>query len=190
MILQIIRTFNWIDLVMAALMIRALYIGIKRGFADEMLHLLGLFLSIFIIFQYYPVLGNFLESKIFFKPKLADSLAFIFLWVLTAAIAKLVRFGIHTLLKVEARSLFDKGGGLVVAIFQGLLVCSLVLWFMRTTGSEYVIRNISSSFSSSRLAKIAPSVYRNTFNGFVAKYFPREKINQDVLSHEKDSLRK
>ncbi|MDP8263900.1 MAG: CvpA family protein [Candidatus Aceula lacicola] len=175
---------------MAALIIRSLYIGIKRGFADEMLHLLGLFLSIFIIFQYYPALGNFLESKIFFKSTLANSLAFVFLWILTAIVAKLVRFGIHTLLKIEARSLFDKGGGLVVAIFQGLLICSLALWFMRTTGSEYVIRNIGSSFSSSRLAKIAPTVYRTTFNGIIAKYFPKERINQDVLSHKKDSLKK
>ncbi|MDD3375653.1 MAG: CvpA family protein, partial [Candidatus Omnitrophica bacterium] len=153
------------------------------------LHLLGLFLSIFIIFHYYPVIGNFLESKAFFKTTLANSAGFIILWILTALIAKLVRFGIYTVLRIEANSLFDKTGGLILAVLRGLLICSLVLWFMRTTASEYVIRNINSSFSSSKLVKIAPSVYQKIFDGFVVKYFPKEKINQDVLFHKKDSLK-
>ncbi len=189
MILKIIRTLNWIDLIMLALMIRSLYIGIKRGLVDEILHLLGVFLSVFVVFHYYSIFGNFLENKIFFKSALADSIAFVLLWISVAVISKLIRFGIHTLFRVEARTLFDKAGGLVFGIVRGLLICSLALWLLRVTTNEYVVRNISSSFSSSRLAKIAPSVYRITFEGFIVKYFPKEKINQDVLLHKKDSLK-
>ncbi len=187
MILQIIKSFNWVDIVVFAVMIRAVYIGIKRGFTDEVLHFLGVLVAIFVIFHYYPACTSFLESKIFFKSSMASSLAYLFLWITVSIVAKISRIGILALFKVEARSLVNKIGGVLIAVARGLLVCSLLLWFLLTTGSEYFSKNIRSSYSGSRIIKIAPIFYQETFKWVIVKYFPKERINEAVLMKNKDS---
>lgn len=91
--------------------------------------------------------------------------------------------------KIEAKSFFDKLGGLSIGILRGLLVSSLLLAFFMTTSSEYLVRNVKGSYLSSRVAPLAPSVYKFVFKGFVSKYFPNEKMNQEIFGSE-DAIQK
>jgi len=182
MILETVQKFNWVDIVIATVMIRALYAGFKRGFISEVLHLLAVIVAIFIVFHYTPVCMQFLENSIFFKPHIARSVTFIFLWALVALASKFIRGAIFLLFKVEAKTFLDKFGGIVVSAARGLLVCSLMLWFLFAVGNEYITRTINSSYISPRVVNLAPDVYRGIFNTVVAKYFPNEHMKQDFSS--------
>jgi uncharacterized membrane protein required for colicin V production len=188
MLLEIIQKLNWIDLVIVIVMLRALYIGLKRGCVNEILQLLAIVAAILIVFHYYPFCSRFLENRIFFKAEIAKSLTFFVLWVVVALVSTFVRGGVYLLFKIEAKSFFDKIGGLAIAIVRGALIASLILSLFMTTGSEYLSRNIKSSFLSPRVAPLAPDVYKFVFKEFVSKYFPNEKMNQDFLGSDQEPV--
>jgi len=182
MLLEIVQKLNWIDIVIIIIALRALYIGLKRGFVSEIFHLFAVLAAIFVIFHYYPLCSKFLESKIFFKLGIAKAVAFVAIWVAVALVAKFVRDGVNMLFKIEAKSFIDKFGGLIVAVGRAALVCSLLLCFFMVTETEYLSRNIQGSYFSSNVIKLAPDVYRGMHKVFVSKYFPNEKINPDVVA--------
>lgn len=184
---DIIQKFNWVDILIAVIMIRALYIGFKRGFINEALHLLAVILSIFVVFHYTPVCVQFLENSIFFKPQFARGATFVFLWALVALIAKFARGALLLLFKIEAKTFIDKVGGIAVSVVRGLLVCSLTIWLLAAAGNEYVTRTINGSYTSSSVINLAPDVYRGIFNIVVAKYFPNEHMRQEFLLNKEKS---
>jgi len=187
MLLEIIQKLNWIDVVIVVVMLRAFYIGLKRGCVNEIFQLMAVFASIFVVFHYYPFCSRLIENRVFLKPEIARSVTFFVLWALVALVCKFIRDGVCLIFKIEAKSFFDKFGGLSVGLIRGLLVSSLLLSLFTTTGSEYLIRNIKGSYFSSRVAPLAPSVYKFVFKGFVNKYFPNEKMNQDIFAVEQDT---
>ncbi|MDP8265434.1 MAG: CvpA family protein [Candidatus Aceula meridiana] len=189
MALEIIHKLNWVDLVIGIVLVRAIYIGLKRGFVDEVFHLIAVVATIFITFHYYPELSRFLEGRAFFKSAMANTIAYLFLWGIVSLIAKLVRDGIRILFKIETKSLINKTGGLIVALCRAALTCSLVVWFLFITTNEYAGRTANASFSGKRFAQVGSVTYKKIFTGLVEKYFPSEIINQDVILSRRDSLR-
>jgi uncharacterized membrane protein required for colicin V production len=169
---------------MLALMIRAVYIGLKRGFISEALNLVALVITIFVVFHYTPVCAQFLENKILFKSSVAKAVTFVSLWALVALAAKFVCGAIFLLFKIEAKSFLDKFGGIVVSLVRGILVCSLVLWLFLVTGSDYITRTVKGAYASPRIVNFAPDVYRGIFNIAVSKYFPNERMKQDFLTNQ------
>lgn len=185
---EIIQKFNWVDILILTLMIRALYIGFKRGFINEILHLLALVASIFVVFHYTPLCVKYLESSIFFKPQFARAMTFIFLWGLVSLLAKFARGALLLVFKVEAKSFLDKIGGVAIAAVRGLLLCSLTLWLLVSTESAYAIRTINGAYTSKYVVQWAPNVYKGIFDTVVAKYFPNEHLSQDFfIAKEKPS---
>jgi len=190
MLLDIIQKLNWIDVVIIVVMLRALYIGLKRGCVNEIFQLMAVLAAIFIIFHYDHFCSKFLENRIFFKPEIAQGVTFFALWALIALVCKFVRDGVSLVFKIEAKSFFDKIGGLSVAFIRGAFVASLLLALFTTTGSEYLSRNIQGSYFSSQIAPLAPSVYKFVFKGFINKYFPNEQMSQGVVASEHETVQK
>jgi len=188
-LLEIIQKLNWIDVVIILVVLRAFYIGLKRGCVNEIFQLMAILASIFVVFHYYLFCSSLLVNRVFLKSEIAKSLTFLVLWALVALVSKFVRGGVSLMFKIEAKSFFDKLGGLSIGILRGLLVSSLLLAFFMTTSSEYLVRNVKGSYLSSRVAPLAPSVYKFVFKGFVSKYFPNEKMNQEIFGSE-DAIQK
>ena len=186
MILDTIQQVNWVDLVMGVLLARALFVGLKRGFIDEALHLIGVVITIYIVFHYYPLISGFLENRIGFQQATANAIAYLTLWGIVTLISKLVREGLHLLLRVEAHSFINRIGGLLLATARGVLVCSLVSWFLVLGGNEYVKKNTHDSLGAPLTLQFASKTYKGIFNGLIVKYFPREKLNTDVLVRNRD----
>lgn len=183
---EIVQKLNWIDIVLIIVILRALFVSLKRGFVNELLQLLAVLAAICVVLHYYPFCSRFLENRVFVKAEIARSVTFLSLWVLVALVCKFVRSGIHLLLKIDAKSAIDKIGGLGVGLVRGVLVSSLLLSFFATTGLEYLSRHIQGSYLSPHVAPLAPGFYRVVFNEVVVKYFPDEKMNQDLLGSRKE----
>ncbi|HOD12771.1 MAG TPA: CvpA family protein [Candidatus Omnitrophota bacterium] len=181
MLLETISKFNWIDIVIIMIALRALYIGLKRGFVSELFHLLAMIVVIFAVFHYYPLCARFLEKQIFFKLGIAKAMAFVAIWIVVALIAKFVRDGVNMVFKIEAKSFIDKFGGLFLACGRAMLVSSLMLCFFSTMQIEYLSRHIQRSYFSPKIITFAPDIYRGIYNTLISKYFPNEKINPDVV---------
>jgi uncharacterized membrane protein required for colicin V production len=185
---ETIQKLNWIDVLIVVVILRALYIGLKRGFVNEIMQLVAILAATFIAFHYYPLCSHFLEKRFFLKPEIGKGVMFLVLWAVVALVSKFVRSGVYLLFKIEAKSFLDKAGGLSVALIRGFLIASLVLSLFATAGLEYLDRNIQSSYCSSYVAPLAPGFYRFVFKEFIAKYFPNEKMNRNLLGFSEEPV--
>ncbi|MFA5059025.1 MAG: CvpA family protein [Candidatus Omnitrophota bacterium] len=178
---EIIKSLNWIDILVGLIAVRIIYIGIKNGFVTELFKLLAVVSSIFISLHYYTKLADFLNEKIHLSLSVAEFIAFGSLWVIVMVVFKFLRDGFLMLLHIEAHSVLDRWGGLVLSVVRALLLCSLTLLFLTVTGVEYFKKNIDKSLTGERLLSLSPKIYEVSFNGLVKKFFPDEEINGAAL---------
>ena len=179
--MEIVNSLNWVDIFMGVILIRAIYIGIRRGFVIEILKLIGVLFAIFISLHYYSGISTFLQNKVHLPKAPADFFSYGFLWAVVILIFKFIREGLTILFKVEAHSAFDKWGGLVLSLVRGLFLCSLMVLFLRLSTIEYLTRNLERSLSASRLVSLAPRFYEACYDNFISKFFPSEELNKSVF---------
>ena len=178
---EIINRLNWIDLLMGLILIRAIYIGIKRGIIIEIFKLIGVLFSIFIALHYFSAVSKFIQDKVHVPPGPADLFSYSILWGIVMSVFKFIRDGFTMLFKVEAHSVFDRWGGLLISIVRGLLLCSLTALFLRMSGVEYFVKNLEKSLTAVKLVSVSPKVYEASYDKFVSKFFPSEEVNKSVF---------
>lgn len=177
-----IYSFNWIDILMTAILIRAIYIGLKRGIVVELFKLTGALFAVFIALHYFSEISRFLQQKVHLPQAAADLFSFGVLWGVVILAFKFIRDGFGMLFKMEAaHSALDKGGGLGVCIIRALLLCSLTVLFLRASAVVYFTKNLKQSVTATRVAPLAPDLYEATYNHFISKFFPTEELNKDAF---------
>ncbi len=189
---QMLAKINWVDILIVLVSVRIIYVGIKNGFIMELFKLGGVVFAIFISFHYYTKLSQILQNHSGISHGTADFLCFGFLWGVVVLIFKFIREGLMLVFKVEALSLVDQWGGLLLSIIRGALTGSLVLVFLQVSGVEYWKNHARKSFFSPYLAQLSPKCYEAAYERIVSKFFPTEKLNPAVLklkSETKDPKR-
>lgn len=178
---EILSSLNWIDILMAVIVLRAVYVGIKNGFVIEMFKLISILLAVFIILHYYSGISKYIQEKAHLPQGSSDLICFGLLWALVVIIFKFVRDGFTVLFKVQAHSILDRWGGLLVCIFRAALVCSLTILLLRVSDIDYFVKNLQKSLSAPKLVWWSPRVYETCYEGFVSKFFPNETLNKSVF---------
>lgn len=181
MVAEILRNFNWIDILMVCIIVRVVYIGFKNGFIIELFKILTIVFAIFITLHYYSRLGYFLSDKFSFIRVSFDVLSFCLLWLLVIGFFKLIRDGVLLLLKIEAHPLFHKWGGLLLGVFRSVMTCSLLFLLLAVIQSNYIVQISKNSFVRPYLNDLAPDIYRGFYDTLITKFFPGEKLNQKVF---------
>lgn len=179
--MEIVSSLNWVDILAGIILIRAIYVGIRRGFVVEILKLIGVLCAIFIALHYYTGVSAFLQSKVHLPKAPSDFFSYGFLWAIVILIFKFIREGLTILFKIEAHSVFDKWGGLVLSLVRGLLLCSLTILLLRLSTIEYLTKNLERSLSAGRLVNLAPQFYESCYDNLVSKFFPSEELNKFVF---------
>ena len=178
---KMLTQVNWMDILIVLVSVRIIYTGIKHGFIIEFFKLIGVFSALFITFHYYTGLAKILEDHTAVPESFADFLCFGLLWAAVILAFKLIRDGLMLLFKVEAVSLVDQWGGLLLSILRGALTGSLILIFLQVSGMEYWKNNAKKSFFNPYLGGLSPEIYKATYDGMVSKFFPTEKLNLAVF---------
>ena len=181
MFLDFLKNINWVDILMMVIFIRIIYIGAKTGFVTEFLKLLGICGVTFVALHYYSSLGELLADKVPFLSPWADLIMFGVLWALFVFAFKLVRDGLLLIFKIEAHSVLNRWGGIVIAIGRGLIICSLVLLSFHISGVTYFKKNVERALTHPFLLVVSLRIYQGIFDGVVSKFFPEEKLNLDVF---------
>lgn len=179
--MEFLSNLNWVDVLIGAVIVRAAYIGAKKGLIVEIFKLGGIFCTVFITLHYFSSLSGFFQNKINFSEGMGNVISYLFLWLLGMLVFKFIRDGFTMLFHIEAHSLFNKWGGLILSLLRALLLCSLVVVFLRVSDIKYFMDNTERSFSASHVVRVAPKVYEATFNGFISKFFPTEELNENAF---------
>ncbi|HOW35867.1 MAG TPA: CvpA family protein [Candidatus Omnitrophota bacterium] len=174
---EVVKSINWIDILVAAIIIRIIYVGFKRGFVVELFKLIGVVLAVFVTLHYFSTFSQSLQDSAHFPAGIANIVAYGMLWGAVILVFKLVRDGLLVLLKIEAHSALDKWGGVILAAGRSVLLASLTLLFLSAATIGYFTKNLEKSLVSSRVVRVAPGLYEGIYDGIVVKFFPEEKLN-------------
>lgn len=158
---------NWVDLVLAAVIVFNVGLGIAHGIFREVLSLAGIVIGIFAGIKGYEAIGWHVEGFLGTGPGVANLVAFVLIF---AVIVGVFYYLGHLLHKAAAKlfvSWLDRTGGGVFGVVKGLLfasVISLVLALFPFT--DKLENDLNTSIIGPQVVKFAPALY-GTVMGWV-----------------------
>lgn len=192
MVLEIIKQFNWLDVFVIILLLRISYASIKSGFFTSLFNLLGAVFACYIALHYYVHLGDFCQAYIPTPPNIPleiwDLFAFLALGMLGYAVFIILRETFFRFIKAEAVSLLNKWGASILGIARGLLLISMMIFFLSIPVINYFEDSVKKSFFSKDLIKVSTSTYAFLWNNLVSKFRPQDKFNHVVFELQSEVL--
>jgi uncharacterized membrane protein required for colicin V production len=183
MLMDFFIGLNWIDILMAVIFARIVYIGVKKGFVVEFFKFWGVLFSVFLTLHYYSVLADWLATQVSFAgPKEIRIFVFLCIWLFLTFVFKLVREGLTALFTVQPHPLLEKWGGGCLAVLRGMLICSLTFFALLLSLNPDVLKLSEKSWSKYTVGSLASHIYFSTYWAAVIKFFPAEPVNQEALA--------
>lgn len=183
MLTDILKQIGWIDVLVAILFVRICYIAVKNGFSTEFFKFLGTLLAIYLSLHYYTALSDFVQKRFTRELIPLEFLDFI-CFVLLAEVGYLLFFILRAtflrLVTIEAVSMLNHWGGLLIGIARSLLFIGIVIYALTISSVSYFKDSVARSYLGKAAIKTAPAVYSGLWNGFFSKFMAQEKFNQYV----------
>ena len=179
-----LKQVNWIDIFVVILLLRSIYVAIKNDFSIELFKLLGTVFAAYLSLHYYLIFSDYIASRTGINnipSAYLTSFSIIALAIVGYLVFVLLRSVFYRLINMEVAPKLNKWGGLLFGLSRGLLLISLIIFILVTSGSGYLKVSVRTSYSGKRLLKIAPSVYSGLWHNIASKFFTQEKFNQTVL---------
>ncbi|MBF0570692.1 MAG: CvpA family protein [Candidatus Omnitrophica bacterium] len=178
MITHLIKSINWIDVVLAFLFVRMIFVGVKNGFISEFFKLLGAIASLFLSLHYYSFLAAWAAGKTNISWPYWGLLTFALLWAAVSLFFKFFKDGMLVLFKVETTHQgFDKYAAGIVAVGRGILVCSMAIFLVLLTDNSRLMRMTVHSYSFKIAGHASVNTYSFLYNHLVGKLFAGEHYN-------------
>lgn len=119
---------NWVDFVILSAFVFYIFEGIRRGFIEQTLELVGFFITIFLAIASYHWFGAIIADKTGLQTSAAESMAFIITWFFYQVIFSIaLRLGYPHIPSKFRNTLPNKLAGLVPAILKGIVLVSVIL---------------------------------------------------------------
>jgi membrane protein required for colicin V production len=170
--------FGWIDIVFVTLLIRIGYIGLKSGFLPEIFRLFGLFSAFVLSFNNYTLISGFLTNHTKRSGASLDVVSFLFIFLATLFIFKLLAMLAGLLSNRENVSLPNRISGLIFGLCRGALLISLVYTFFINSHVDYLSKSAGEkSVLGQYIAGVAPFAYDIGIN-----LYPLPKIDTPLTA--------
>ena len=183
MLTHFFKGINWVDLGLAVLSVRVIFISVRSGFISEVFKLLAVICALFVSLHYYAFYAALLSKKTTLPLQSLQFLVFVGLWGVMVLSFKFVRDGFLILFKAETiHEGFDKYAAGFLGAARAIFLSSLTIFALLLMRHEYIHRQAFSSFGYQVAAKAAPNTYKFLFDNLIGRLFDREKYNADVFA--------
>lgn len=191
MSLDILKQFNWLDILIIIILFRIGYSAMKIGIPLEFFKFLGTILAIYLAMHYYTSLVDWLMQRAHVTKEripleFLEFLAFIFLAIVGYLIILSLRVVFSHFIKMEATPNLNKWMGLVLGIIRGFLLASLIIFILVISSTAYLKRSVVNSYFGRRIVNLAPNTYSWVWNKITSKFITDEKFNETILEVQKD----
>ena len=185
MSLDILKQFNWIDILVVIILLRIGYVALSSGFPVELFKLLGIIAAIYLSLHYYTVWAHSFQQVAVLKliPEgILIPISFLLLVLVGDMFFVFLRAIFYRFLKLEAAPNLNKWGGFLLGLARGILTVSLIICFFTISGITYLNKSVNESYSGKSLFKIAPTVYDSLWKNITYKFMPQEKFNNSIYT--------
>ena len=181
MVLDMLKQFNWVDILIVIILFRICYIALKNGLSQEIFKLCGTLLALYLSLHYYSSLSDFMASRTGLKSingVFLNFISFIFLSILGYLVFVILRKLFWRFIKFEPVFELNKWGGSILGICRAILVSSLLMYILVISPVRYFAHSIQNAYSGKKLFfKIAPTTYSWLWNRIMSKFMTNEKFN-------------
>ena len=152
---------NWLDVVWLIVIVFFLIRGATKGLFREIFGLLGVFVGLIVAVNYGEEVGNIIRREIItLSPQISRGISFAIIFMGIALIGGLIGLVFHRMSRDAPVKGIDRGGGLILGLLEGGVVCSVILIFLTISPlAEKADRWKKNSTASPYLMKIGPFVY-------------------------------
>jgi membrane protein required for colicin V production len=134
---EYLRAVNWIDLLLAGVLLTGLVRGLLHGFVYEIAHLGAYFLGWYAGFKLAdslaPKIGKLLEADPMIVHHVSFFLVFIAVWIGVVLMGRLF----EGLVSVAFLGIFNKVAGALFGLAKYLVVCGILLYFFHKADTKY-----------------------------------------------------
>ncbi len=187
--LDFLKQFNWIDILVVILLFRICYIALKVGLATELFKISGTILGIYLALHYYVAIDEWMMQRMGAKARTFPFLSFCLLIIipfLSYVFFVLVRGLFLRFMKMEAVPKVNKYGGFGLGIFRGILFISLIMYIFIASPFSYLKKSVVSSFSGKPILTVAPATYSWLWDSIISKFRAQEKFNNMVYDIQEE----
>jgi membrane protein required for colicin V production len=121
---------NWVDLIIAVVLLGFAIRGLMRGFFRELLSLVGLFLGLWIALLKFVPLGEWLQNRFPLTEPLPFHVAFLAIFLSVSIVASLVGYLLHTAAKGLLMGWLDAIVGLGFGCVKGVMILTVLLFLL------------------------------------------------------------
>lgn len=176
--MEILKSINWLDIIVVLLLIRGVYLGVRNGLTAELFRFIGTVLTLTLAVQWYSQVADILIANLTLPAWLSQFLCFV-------AIAQLVRvifkYGLTLILKIlniQFIPQLEKVGGGVTGLGRGVLVAGISILVLSFFPSAYITESIyDKSYSGIFLVKAMERTYKS-----VTFWLPEDKTEKAIFS--------
>ena len=182
--MELITKINWVDVLVAILMLRISYVAFRDGLSHEIFPVLGSILIMVLAMHYYTVLGSSMSRNIMNMPvELANFLSFLVLVVGLGLLVRLLRLLLDKIVKVQWHPTMEKFGGLAVGIMKAYIITGIVLMTLSLMPLSYLVWSIKDkSLTGKYILRAGPEIYDR-----VGRFLPAIKFaetNKPIVPKE------
>jgi membrane protein required for colicin V production len=121
---------NWVDLIIAVVLVGFAIRGLMRGFFRELLSLVGLFLGLWVALLKFVPLGEWLQNRLPLTDPLPFHLAFVAIFLGVSVVASLVGYFLHKAAKGLMMGWLDAIGGVGFGCVKAVMILTVLLFLL------------------------------------------------------------
>jgi membrane protein required for colicin V production len=152
---------NWIDVLIAVVLLGFAIRGLMRGFLREILSLVGLFLGLWIALLRFVPLGEWVQNQFPLTEPLPFHIAFLAIFLSVAGLAGILGYLLHRVAKGLLMGWLDAIVGLGFGSVKGIMILTVLLFLLAHLP---LAESIKTQFRTSTLVE-----YLELFNPFLAR---------------------
>ena len=132
---------NYIDIIIAVLLVAFGIGGWRKGIIIEAATLLGLGLGLYGAFHFSDYTASKLLQYAEIDPKYLHLISFIVTFIVVSVVVNLLGRLLAKIVKTINLGFIDKIGGFLVGVAKGLLICSLLVMLLNVMNLKGVVKN-------------------------------------------------
>ena len=131
------------------------YLGLKRGFLEEISRILGLAFSVIISFNNYLNLSEIISKWTSLNQKVVLIISYLIIFIISIQFFRLISKILQFLFISKSTKMINKLLGALVGFFKGMIFVSIFVWFFELIPNNRISKIIlSESKITSQLVKI------------------------------------
>lgn len=152
--------FNWIDAIVAVVVIRGMVIGHRRGLSGELIRFLGIVCALYLSFKFYEQGADRLIQRVSLDRNVAIGLSFAGIFLAVLLFFYMVNQTVHRATRLPAIAALDKAAGTIIGGAKALLFACVALILLALVRVEAISNAVSqNSFFGPLAISAVPGAY-------------------------------